>query len=420
MVSSRSVVMYCFQFIFLALCSLVIASFRVDVRKIGELGILSREFSQKPFWQSSEEIQDRLSSEGQFHMSDSVVDTSLEEEIESLEKKNSKRQYSSSGPVHLEHNNSETRAGQKALRRRWPPPHCKGSHPAYPPKVKNVEYERNTDISRRKLLSEAPTELLLDKNPPDAKFQEEIYDYIRNFMASPTPCTYGKCPEAIDESREGKLPVYPWPCIFRTQNEQCSFKEEGKYKLPPALRKDSLGTCAFIGTGDQLLQAKFGDDIDAHDTVIRYNTPIKGFERNVGTKTTLMFVKGHYKTSAKPKLGYFDAKVPLPKGSNVYAIDTDVGMRPMRTLRNELVNIWLKRNKIKDGKPAAGLMRTQMLVKSGLCTSVDLYGFSTKGSVRSGKYFDKKAIVTKGHTIDWDGWILSAMMDLGYICVYGS
>ena len=43
----------------------------------------------------------------------------------------------------------------------------------------------------------------------------------------------------------------------------------------------------------------------------------------------------------------------------------------------------------------------------------------TKGSVRSGKYFDKKAIVTKGHTIDWDGWILSAMMDLGFICVYG-
>ena len=64
----------------------MIASFQVDVRKIGELGILSRDFSQKPFWQSSEE-QDRLSSEGQFHMSDSVVDTSLEEEIETLEEK---------------------------------------------------------------------------------------------------------------------------------------------------------------------------------------------------------------------------------------------------------------------------------------------------------------------------------------------
>jgi hypothetical protein len=53
-------------------------------------------------------------------------------------------------------------------------------------------------------------------------------------------------------------------------------------------------------------------------------------------------------------------------------------MRPMRGLRNDLVNVWLKRNKIKDGKPAAGLMRTQMLIKSGYCTSIDLYGFSTK------------------------------------------
>ena len=59
----------------------MIASFQVDVQKIGDLGILSRDFSQKPFWQSSEEIQDRLSSEGQFHTSDSVFDTSLEEEI---------------------------------------------------------------------------------------------------------------------------------------------------------------------------------------------------------------------------------------------------------------------------------------------------------------------------------------------------
>ena len=69
--------MYCFQFVFLALCSLMIASFQVDVQKIGDLGILSRDFSQKPFWQSSEEIQDRLSSEGQFHTSDSVFDLSL-------------------------------------------------------------------------------------------------------------------------------------------------------------------------------------------------------------------------------------------------------------------------------------------------------------------------------------------------------
>ena len=51
-------------------------------------------------------IQDRLSSEGQFHTSDSVFDTSLEEEIEALEKKNSKRQSSPSGLETLNYNNS--------------------------------------------------------------------------------------------------------------------------------------------------------------------------------------------------------------------------------------------------------------------------------------------------------------------------
>jgi len=413
-----------FQFIFLVLCvlMLMLVSFQLNIRKIGELGVLSRDF--QPFWQTSEEIQDRLSSEGQFHVSDTAVEGSLDEVIEMLEKKKSRSKISSESVIASNSNNNDNnKQKQKNALRIWPPPHCKGKFPAHPPKIKNKDYNNtNTNIQfkSRNILSEAPTELLLDKNPPDTKFQKEIYEYLRGFMASPTPCTFNNCPKLAVDAIEGKAPVYAWPCIFRTLNVKCNFKETGKYKLPPTLEQNSLGSCAFIGTGDQLLQSYFGEEIDAHDTVVRYNTPIRGYEKNVGTKTSLMFVKGHYKTSAKPKLGYFDAKVPLPKGANVYAIDTEVGLRSMRTLRNELVNIWLKRNKIKDGKPAAGLMRTQMLVKSGLCTSIDIYGFSTKGSVRSGKYFDKKAIVTKGHTIDWDGWILSAMMDLGYICIYGN
>ena len=38
------------------------------------------------------------------------------------------------------------------------------------------------------------------------------------------------------------------------------------------------------------------------------------------------------------------------QGANVYDVDTEKGMRPMRTLRNDLVNVWLKRNKIKVNK----------------------------------------------------------------------
>jgi|AntAceMinimDraft_11_1070367.scaffolds.fasta_scaffold28515_2 hypothetical protein len=218
----------------------------------------------------------------------------------------------------------------------WPPAHCKGIlFPAGPPKVKGEsrivdkgfrrgltsagvdgEATRNvteTVLKLRKLLSEAPTELVLDKRPPDPDFRDKVYGYLRNFMASPGPCSVESCNDAGPNGEDGKPPVFAWPCIFKTKNEACKDAKPGKHTTPPALYKGSLGSCAFIGTGEQLLQGEFGPHIDAHDSVIRYNNPIKGYEKHVGTKTTLMWVKGHYKTTAKPTLGYFDAKVSLPK-----------------------------------------------------------------------------------------------------------
>lgn len=229
----------------------------------------------------------------------------------------------------------------------WPPAHCKGKYlPAREPKVKGEsrlvakgskrrilsaagDEGGNITVTAwklRKLLSEAPTELVLDKKPPDAEFRNKVYSYIRNFMASKEPCSLASCPEAGPNGEDGKPPVHPWPCIFKNENEACKDAKRGKHAPGPALYKGSLGSCAFIGTGEQLLQAEFGPEIDAHDTVIRYNNPIKGYEKHVGTKTTLMWVKGHYKTTAVPTLGYFDAKVALPKVSSQYiCLFTDAG-----------------------------------------------------------------------------------------------
>lgn len=216
----------------------------------------------------------------------------------------------------------------------WPPAHCTGKlFPASSPKVKgelritrrwllaaggDEDGETVGNVTAavwklRKLLSEAPTELVLDKKPPDPEFRNQVYGFLRDFMAAPESCSIGSCPDAGPNGEDGKPPVTPWPCIFKNKNEACKDAKPGKHKTPPALYKGSLGSCAFIGTGEQLLQGEFGAEIDAHDSVVRYNNPIKGFEKHVGTKTTLMWVKGHYKTTAKPTLGYFDAKVSLPK-----------------------------------------------------------------------------------------------------------
>jgi hypothetical protein len=53
----------------------------------------------------------------------------------------------------------------------------------------------------------------------------------------------------------------------------------------------------------------FGKDIDSHDTVMRYNTPIKGYEQHVGTKTALLWSKSKYSGSRPPTLGYVFSKV---------------------------------------------------------------------------------------------------------------
>ena len=79
----------------------------------------------------------------------------------------------------------------------------------------------------------------------------------------------------------------------------------------------------------------------------------------------------------------------------------------------QIYRMWFQARDIKEGKAAAGFARAVALVKSGLCKSVSLYGFHTAPGKGGGKYFDKKAVVTKGHRL------LKAMMDLGYLCVYG-
>ena len=62
--------------------------------------------------------------------------------------------------------------------------------------------------------------------------------------------------------------------------------------------------------------------------------------------------------------------------------------------RDNLHKIWFHARGIKEGKAAAGLTRALALAKSGLCTEISLYGFSTSASPkRGGKYFQKKAIV---------------------------
>ena len=51
---------------------------------------------------------------------------------------------------------------------------------------------------------------------------------------------------------------------------------------------------AIVGASGNLLDSKFGAQIDSYDEVIRFNrSPTDGYEQDVGTKTTLRVVNNH-------------------------------------------------------------------------------------------------------------------------------
>ncbi|XP_062383981.1 beta-galactoside alpha-2,6-sialyltransferase 2b isoform X2 [Sardina pilchardus] len=61
-----------------------------------------------------------------------------------------------------------------------------------------------------------------------------------------------------------------------------------------------LKTCAVVASAGAILHSGLGQDIDAHDAVLRFNgAPTEGFENDVGTKTTIRLVNSQIMVQPK-------------------------------------------------------------------------------------------------------------------------
>ncbi|KAG8507675.1 CMP-N-acetylneuraminate-beta-1,4-galactoside alpha-2,3-sialyltransferase, partial [Galemys pyrenaicus] len=61
-----------------------------------------------------------------------------------------------------------------------------------------------------------------------------------------------------------------------------------EYRLTPALDSLSCRRCIIVGNGGVLANKSLGSRIDDYDIVVRLNSaPVRGFEKDVGSKTTL-------------------------------------------------------------------------------------------------------------------------------------
>jgi hypothetical protein len=199
----------------------------------------------------------------------------------------------------------------------------------------------------------------------------------------------------------------------------------------PSITEGALGSCAIVANSDNLLKGNRGAEIDMHDTVFRHNTPMKGFAKAIGTKTTFTIVKSNYagggggagkaqgKGDSKPELAYMLLKnIDLvPKSLKVEGRKVFLrmgGAHPIARLRRELYQLSGTPSKM---HPTGGWARPLNLLASRLCERIDVYGFS--GNNRGGKYFARKLEVRPAHNMPFEHWTMRYLMSKGKLCVYG-
>eukprot|EP00899_Mesostigma_viride_P018049 jgi/Mesvir1/26245/Mv05723-RA.1 len=176
------------------------------------------------------------------------------------------------------------------------------------------------------------------------------------------------------------------------------------------LYSHALGTCAVVGLGKNILQQEYGPEIDAHTTVFRMGyTPVKGYEWNVGTKTSVLFLRTLIRdnqpvegtdvwrgTAYAPSKFYMyhshnggtRSPVGVYMGIPFTSLEGITDQRADAELYDQLLR-YATLSKYADThrthmEPSSGFRLVMSLLHSGLCSRIDLYGFSLTGV---GHYF---------------------------------
>jgi hypothetical protein len=226
-------------------------------------------------------------------------------------------------------------------------------------------------------------------------------------------------------TRELTHPRHPFLRLFVGNK----FPQEKFNMFFPDLR--SLGTCAVVAVGANLLNLDRGKEIDAHDTVIRYNSPMKKFEKSVGKKTDILYWKIRGDEKEYGQEGQQASKFYMFKdetkfrmvakkdelSNNVFKGKPILWASPRRNAVFESAYfLYKKENKqITRGAASGGYKLVGDILASGLCTRVDLYGFSAEGD---GKYFNRGKTMSSVHLMGLEHFVYRVAQSEGMMCIY--
>ena len=144
-------------------------------------------------------------------------------------------------------------------------------------------------------------------------------------------------------------------------------------------RMGYLPSCALVGSGSELSGSNLGSIIDKHDVVVRLNrAPVKGFERDVGSFTTLRYTNNfnegyrEYDTEAVVASKWCSSGPPC----DFYGTLRRLGGKKVHALNPAFVAYARRDTFAADvgHNPSSGFTATLLLLH--ICSSVDIYGFS--------------------------------------------
>eukprot|EP00899_Mesostigma_viride_P016206 jgi/Mesvir1/24587/Mv21909-RA.1 len=225
------------------------------------------------------------------------------------------------------------------------------------------------------------------------------------------------------------------PEVFFSRNDPATGRlvpgklPEGYLDLFPDLAPGDFGSCAVVAVGINLLHARRGREIDAHDTVIRYNSPIGGYEGDVGARVDVFYWKLRSEEKEYGREKIRPSRFYTWKGFEKYLQFSRKEEQPTLTFRG-MPTLWPSSypNKMMMdaysayaaatgdlAAPMGGLKLALNVLSSGLCSRVDFYGFTARGG---GKYFNRGAMLKALHAPGLAHMMLAQAMAAGRACIY--
>eukprot|EP00898_Chlorokybus_atmophyticus_P003044 jgi/Chlat1/3740/Chrsp259S08833 len=206
---------------------------------------------------------------------------------------------------------------------------------------------------------------------------------------------------------------------------------ENYLELFPDLQPGAFGTCAIVAVGDNMLHQQRGPEIDSHDTVFRYNSPMARYSDDIGIKSDIVYWKVRndevqYGQENQRATKFYMFKSMSKYFENVESSEVQqqkyLGLPllwPTRLADKLIYPTYVKY--MKEAKldtiqaPPGGFKWFVQVLASGMCSRIDLYGYTAKGS---GKYFERDSVMSTVHLAGLDHWVYRLAMELGAVCIY--